>query len=264
MGEFATEVRLGSESVSEKKLCIERACRSISQKDYGFFPAEVCRELLQEVAADPLSDWQVFRESWDRLKLDTYMADGGKYRMRRHATLSALPSSVLYKVEPHQAHYQSLNYNTLNGGIARYFEPIDQDVIQGATMSAVIRLGCEIFGRLRPYCSWHIEVHQFRIEAKEGGIGKPTPEGVHRDGVGFVMMLMIGRTNLVSGSTTIYDLDKRRLDEFTLQCPLDLAIVNDEQVYHGVTPIVQLDTDKSACRDVLVITFKRKAQGNRQ
>jgi hypothetical protein len=30
---------------------------------------------------------------------------------------------------------------------------------------SVIALGCEIFGRLSPSNAWHIEAHQFRIEA---------------------------------------------------------------------------------------------------
>ena len=72
------------------------------------------------------------------------------------------------------------------------------------------------------------------------------------------MMAMVRRTNLVNGATTIHDRDKQRLDEFTLQQPLDLAIVNDERVFHGVTPIVQLDVGAPAIRDVLVITFRRK------
>ena len=125
-------------------------------------------------------------------------------------------------------------------------------------MQSLIRLGCELFGRLAPFYPWHIEVHQFRIEAQEGISGLPTPEGVHQDGVNYVLMVMVQRQNLVNGSTAIYDKHKIKVDEFTLQQPLDLAIVNDEHVFHGVTPIVQLSTDTPAIRDVLVITFRRK------
>lgn len=40
--------------------------------------------------------------------------------------------------------------------------------------------------------------------------------------------------------------------------PFDAAIVNDERVMHGVTPIVQLDETQAAYRDVLVVTFSKK------
>lgn len=237
---------------------LEKICQVFSQKDFLFLPAERVRKVLLEVDPDPLADWVQFRDSWNDLPLDGYMADGGRYRRRRHATLSALPSGRGFLREPHQPHFQSLTYNSLNGGVARHYEPINEALFQRGSLPSLVRLGCELFGRIAPYYPWHIEVHQFRIEVSEGQAGKPTPEGIHRDGVNFVLMAMVRRQNVVNGSTTIYDLDKLRLDDFTLQQPLDLAIVNDERVFHGVTPIVQLDVTKPAWRDVLVVTYKRK------
>jgi hypothetical protein len=69
---------------------------------------------------------------------------------------------------------------------------------------------------------------------------------------------MIKRVNIESGATSIFDLDNQLLGEFTLLNTFDMAIVNDKNVYHGVTPITQLDPDEEAYRDVLVITFRRK------
>lgn len=249
----------GEKPDRNEKSGVERVCRVIAGKDFCFLSSDKTRELLHNVSEKPLEDWAEFQKSWSDLHLDGHMADGGKYRKRRHATLSALPSSRCFQLQPHQPHYQSLTYNDLNGGIPRHYQAIDGAVLNGATMQALITLGCELFGRLAPFSPWHIEVHQFRIEANARELGHPTPEGVHRDGVGFVMMVMVQRTNLVNGATTIFDTDKTRLDEFTLQQPLDMAIVNDERVFHGVTPIVQLDVDKPALRDVLVITFRRKS-----
>ena len=48
-----------------------------------------------------------------------------------------------------------------------------------------------LFGALRPGLDWHIECHQFRIEARQDAAGQPTPEGVHRDGVDCVLVLMV-------------------------------------------------------------------------
>jgi hypothetical protein len=79
---------------------------------------------------------------------------------------------------------------------------------------------------------------------------------VHRDGVDFVIVVMIKRVNIDSGATTIFDLDNRLLGEFMLRETFDMALVNDRRVYHGVTPITQLDPQEEAFRDVLVITFK--------
>lgn len=253
--DLAHLVQPAATEFDDKNSRIERTCKMIAARDFCFLPSAQTRELLESLDPEPIDDWEFFRQSWDDLRADEYMADGGTYRLRRHATLSCLPSSRAFQLQPHRPHYQSLTYNGLNGGRERHYEPIEHQVMQGTTMQSLLRLGCELFGRLDPYSPWHIEAHQFRIT---GHAGKPTPEGIHRDGVNYVLMMMVQRVNLVSDSTTIYDRHKCRLDEFTLQQPFDMAIVNDERTMHGVSPIVQLDTTKACARDVLVLTYRRQ------
>jgi hypothetical protein len=110
---------------------------------------------------------------------------------------------------------------------------------------------------MRP-ASWHVETHQFRIEARAGREGRPTPEGMHRDGVDWVLVLLVNRVNINSGETTIGDLAKRPLGSFTLTDPLDAAVTDDNRVHHGVTPVTPLDPARPGHRDVLVVTFRRE------
>ena len=106
--------------------------------------------------------------------------------------------------------------------------------------------------------SWRIELHQFRIEARPGEEGRPTPKGAHRDGVDYVLVLLIRRRNIAQGTTSIHALgDRRLLGSFTLTEPFDAALVDDARVYHGVTPVEPLDPAHPAYRDVLVVTFRR-------
>ena len=97
----------------------------------------------------------------------------------------------------------------------------------------------------------------------------PTPEGVHRDGVDYVLVLLVGRENIAQGETTIHagdDRDAERvalqngraLGSFTLAEPFDAALVDDHRVAHGVTPVEPIDPAAPAHRDVLVVTFRRK------
>jgi hypothetical protein len=106
--------------------------------------------------------------------------------------------------------------------------------------------------------SWHVEVHQFRIEASIDTAGEPTPEGSHRDGVDFVLVLLIDRHNIASGTTTIHRPDGKPLGDFTLTHPFDAALIHDPRVFHGVTAVTPLDPLEPAHRDVLVVTFKAK------
>jgi hypothetical protein len=228
----------------------------VRRDGYVFVGAADMRAALSGVPAAAPPGWDRFAESWDDLRPDEFMADGGRYRLRRHAVLSAGPGAA--RLEPPQPHYQSREYNALNGGVARWFEPISPDVIAGPTLARILGFGVALFNRLRPGASWKIELHQFRIEAKAGAPGQPTPEGVHRDGVDFALVLLVRRENVDSGTTTVHDLAGKTLGSFTLTEPFDAAIVDDARVMHGVTPVVPLDPRRRAYRDVLVATFLKK------
>jgi hypothetical protein len=205
-----------------------------------------------------LADWPAVADSWNDLAPDSYLPDGHRYRRRRHATLSAAAGEDTPRLEPHRPHFQNLEYNPLVGGIERWFEPIREDVIGSSTMRSVFAFACRLFGSLRPEVDWLIECHQFRIEARLDEPGLPTPEGVHRDGVDYVLVLLVARSNIAQGTTTMHDLDERPLGSFTLAEPFDAALVDDARVKHGVTPVQAVDPRLPAFRDVLVLTFRAR------
>ena len=234
---------------------------AVVKDGFAFVDAARMRELLSRFGQ--LSDWAEFVTSWDELALDTYMGDGGRYRRRRHAVYAAAPGGPILR-QPDQPHYQSLDYNPLNGGIARWFDPIDLELGSGPTIGAILTCSRAIFEALTPARLWHIEVHQFRIEARVEEPGRPTPEGIHRDGVDYVLVLLIDRYNVISGTTTVQALDGRQLGSFTLSAPLDAAFLDDTRVAHGVTAIEPLDPGTLGRRDVLVVTWRRLEHPNRQ
>jgi hypothetical protein len=216
-------------------------------------------------APGSLADWDRFAASWDELALDTQLPEGHRYRRRRHATLSARAGDADFRREPHRPHYQAPQYNKLVGGIERWFEPIRPEVVEGESFRRILALCLGVFGNLRPRADWHIECHQFRIEARRDAAGQPTPEGVHRDGVDYVLVLLVNRVNIESGTTTVHAPDGRVLGSFTLTHALDSAWVDDERVMHGVTAVRPIDPARAAHRDVLVVTFReRRADDDRR
>lgn len=231
----------------------------LARNGFAFVEAKRMREMLG--LAGTLPDWPAFAASWDRLVTDAYMGDGGRYRKRRHAVFAAPAKGVIVR-GPHQAHYQGLDYNHLNGGIERWFEPVEDAVASSASLATVLGFCRDLFGALAPATkAWKVEVHQFRIEARTGESGRPTPEGMHRDGVDYVLVLLVKRNNIASGTTTVTDLSKTPLGSFTLTEPFDAALVDDARAYHGVTPVVPVDPAMPAYRDVLVVTFRNSSPG---
>jgi hypothetical protein len=227
----------------------------VRAQGFCFVHADAMRAALESVGG--LGDWEAFAASWEALAPDAYLARTGRYRRRRHSVFAATADGTVTR-EPHQPHYQSLDYNPLQGNLERWFEPVTDAVATGECLGTILRYTVGFFGALSPHIArWRIEVHQFRIEALADSAGEPTPEGVHRDGVDYVLVLMIDRRNIASGTTTIHLADGTELGSFTLTDALDAALVDDARVFHGVTPVTALDPALPAHRDVLVVTLKR-------
>lgn len=184
------------------------------------------------------------------------MADGGRYRRRRHGAFLVAGDTIARK--PHQPHFQSRDYNPLNGDVQRWFTPLTDEIAASPVTQAILRHCGSLFtaasGRPRQQ-PWHVELHQFRIEASSASEGRPTPEGRHRDGVDWVFVMLIARENVSEGVTEISSPTGQPLGSLTLSELGDSVLLDDHRVMHGVTPIAPIDPAKPAYRDALVVTF---------
>ena len=171
--------------------CLPTIDQALEQDGYARLAgADLLRQ--RDISA---ADWAPFARSWDDLGPDLFMADGGRYRRRRHATFHCAAGQ--FSRQPHQPHYQSRDYNPLNGDVQRWFDPVEDATIALPVTQALLAFCASHFD---PASSgdWHVEMHQFRIEAKPGELGRPTPEGMHRDGVDYVLVLLIDRRQRMS------------------------------------------------------------------
>ncbi len=204
-------------------------------------------------------DWALLAASWNDLGEDRHMADGGRYRRRRYAVYDVVADRIVRA--PHQPHFQAKAYNRLNGGLERWFDPVRPEIGDHPIVQTLIHRLAKVFGAIISSdgvgVNWHVELHQFRIQAHVGAMGQPTPEGIHRDGVDGAFVMLVNRENVSSGVTQIFNPDGVSLGEFTLSEAGDSVFLDDARVFHGVTPIAPLDPQESAIRDVLVITFTK-------
>ena len=215
----------------------------------GFVVASA--EAVAELAHVPVGDLQTLSQYWEGLPRDPYLKDGGRYRFRRHASYEIKKGSLT--LVPHRAHWQSVDYNALHGGIERWFEPIQNPLTSNLVwQSLLLGLG-QILSGLKPVNTWFIEAHQFRIDTTDG-IGRPTPEGAHRDGVDFVAVFLLDRVGIKGGETRIFDAQGSAGLRFTLTQPWSLLLMNDERMIHESTPIQPVGD--YGYRDTLVLTYR--------
>jgi hypothetical protein len=221
----------------------------LSQKGYGVLSVE---GVAQWVGTSTRA-LQSLASEWENMPPDHYLKDGGRYRRRRHSSF-VFESGVLTQV-PHRAHWQPLDYNALHGGMERWFEPMLESTTSQPAFLELLSTFAQTASAVRGQAEvrWCIEAHQFRIDTT-GGIGRPTPEGAHRDGVDFVAVMMVNRADIKGGETRVFEADGPLGERFTLSEPGSMVLMDDARVIHESTPIQPLA--EGGHRDTLVLTCR--------
>lgn len=224
---------------------------TLARAGYAHLSAAAAREALGVDSAG----LDALQASWDDLPRDAYLRDGGSYRARRHSCFVQSPGTGALEAVAHRPHWQPTAYNALHGGLERWFEPITPAVAGSAAWRGLVSAIGELFAQVRPVDRWYIEAHQFRIDTAHG-IGRPTPEGAHRDGVDFVALVLAGRRDIVGGETRVFDAAGSTGVRFTMREPWSMLLLDDARVIHETTPI--RSRDRRGLRDTLVLTYRER------
>ena len=210
----------------------------------------------------PAGSYAAWNAHWNDLPADNYLRDGGRYRRRRHACFEIklrrgpTPGTVVRVA--HRAHWQPIEYNALHGGIERWFEPMAHRMASDPAWAALLLALADRAATMRGQSSstWFVEAHPFRIDTTDG-IGRPTPEGAHRDGVELVVVILVDRVGIKGGETRVFDTAGPQGMRFTLSEPWSALLLDDERMIHESTPIQPIEPGRVGHRDTLVLTFRR-------
>lgn len=211
-------------------------------------------EDVAALAGCTLDELDALAPSWNRLAPDQYLRDGGHYRQRRHSCF--IDRQGVLEQAPHRAHWQPVEYNALHGGMRRLFEPVEPGTAAQPAWQRLLRALGEVCSSVKGRQPWYVEAHQFRIDTAEG-IGRPTPEGAHRDGVDFVAVILVERHNVKGGETRVFEAKGPDGKRFTMLEPWTMLLLDDEAVIHESTPIQP--TGDNGHRDTLVLTYRAGA-----
>ncbi len=200
-----------------------------------------------------LPDLQAWQTGWNDLPPDNYLRDGGRYRRRRHSCFVVRADAV--QQVPHRPHWQPLEYNALHGGLERHFEPLEAALVAQPAWAQLLAWLGRVCSGLKGEQPWFVEAHQFRIDTTDG-IGRPTPEGAHRDGVEMVAVFLVERSGVKGGETRVFDAAGPNGQRFTLAQPWSVLLLDDARVIHESTPIQPLQP--GGHRDTLVVTLRSR------
>jgi hypothetical protein len=200
--------------------------------------------------------WGALSSAWNNLPPDAHLKDGGSYRQRRHACFVQDVAADTLTQTQHRAHWQPTDYNALHGGFERWFEAVEPDVANASVWMDLLSGFGRLFAQVQSVPIWFVEAHQFRIDTA-GGVGRPTPEGAHRDGVNFVVVLLVARQGVKGGETRVFDANGPQGVRFVMREPLTALLLDDARVIHETTPIFPDHAPgEQGFRDTLVLTYR--------
>jgi hypothetical protein len=236
---------------SPPSIAVDALPQALTGVGHAVLAPEALRTLI-DVDVTPLV---ALVPSWSDLPPDAFLRDGGRYRRRRHSCF--IVDGARVQQVPHRPHWQPLEYNALHGGLERMFEPMKPDITAQPAWAALLRGLSAVCSQIKGVQPWFVEAHQFRIDTTDG-IGRPTPEGAHRDGVDFVAVVLVDRSGVKGGETRVFDADGPTGIRFTMSEPWTLLMLDDARVIHETTPIQPLQAGRlDGHRDTLVLTFRR-------
>jgi hypothetical protein len=213
-----------------------------------------------------------FGKFWDDLVTDSYLLEiekeiGGNFGTRKRRFIA-----YTYNVERNEISFdnshttfdQPRTYSNGDGRKGntegeRKFELLSIEAQKSHLLKNLIRRSISLMatGDDISEKNWHGCIHFIRMHADGGGgIGDPSPEGVHRDNTYLLSMHLISRVCVYGGESKVYGLNGELLESFTLEAPYDSVFIHDEKVLHDVDPIVS-DANSIGYRDMLIIDYKR-------
>lgn len=200
-----------------------------------------------------------FRSRYAKMPVDPHLFDGEGERFRRYARFLINPRARSFEIFDHHAFYQDKKFDVLYGDIHRRFAPLEasdyrNDFFQMLLIETFESLPIpERFRRV----DFEVSAHMIRIESTaSSSIGRPAPEGIHRDGYHFGSIHLMRRDNLSGADNKIYDLKKNLLKTVSLNEPLDSLYFDDAAILHGVSSFTRVDQAIRGTRDMLILLYQ--------
>lgn len=187
-------------------------------------------------------------EEFAELPPDPYC--GGGQRSRRFSQYKLYFAEGSWRLEllPHRPFMQSKEYNSFVGGIPRHLQPLRIDP------TPQIAAGAEAIGLSHDQV-FQINVHQCRVVANDEIRGVSVPEGPHRDGHQWGMVVVFARENIEGGETHLFRNEDLSEPFFRVTLRTNQAIVyEDGALKHFATDIVA-PPHENGHRDLWIVAY---------
>lgn len=192
--------------------------------------------------------------SFNQLPADPYeKSKGNFFRFRKYSRI-IIDNRIKHKnifFLQNNFFFQNKSRNRFAGGKKRVFKEISKNILD-----FFIKIFLNNFNTFFTNKKIEVGYHQIRIKCSSNFVGYPVPEGWHKDGFNYVIIINFDSKNIEGGITRIKDnlIAKDTYSSFLKKG--DYILLNDKKFYHYTDPINISNKVKNGYRDTLVITIK--------
>jgi hypothetical protein len=198
-----------------------------------------------------------FKDEFDDLGQDVYhpAETGGRSRRlaQHYATFDPTTGEANVTRLKTQLFLQG-ETNKLTGHIARPIEPTRAET----DMTPYIKWGFRQIQERFPLDDlereWLVNTHLIRTHALPTKAGVPVPEGVHQDGVDFLIMGAVSRENIEGGVSTVHRSESDPPIFETTLMPGQAILIDDSQLFHMASSVVP-KSGGAGHRDMILMGF---------
>jgi hypothetical protein len=206
-----------------------------------------------EGIVDAESDaWKTFASTWQTMPLDKYLSSDYGYRYRYHNKMQLRTDTLEIQLLPFVAetpNEPSVRQSFVGlPSIERHISVI-RDLIRYdyAVSAAMLEPDVRV---------WNVGVHQIRTACNVNQAAFPSGEGRKSFGARCIAIHLIDNSNIIGGSSSVYDLSERELFSQILYRPFDTLLLDESRVSHELSPIIVARNSHFGFRDVCVVTFE--------
>ena len=221
--------------------------------DYGFAHIKPDHYCNTEMNRDFLEDMQ---ETYANLSKDP--SPGNRYRA--YACYDWLPNQQKFVKQNSTQYFQSKEYNYVDGGKIREFDPIPDGYLNNPILKALIEKDVELAKQTSIIdfeSKFQMGLHQIRYNAQGTEPSYSSPVWLHRDDEPLVFVHLFNLSQNVLGGDNLIATDPKTITHILrLNSPLETLLLT-KKPYHAVTPLGSSNGDR-VFRDILLITFMNK------
>lgn len=173
-------------------------------------------------------------------------------------------------------------FNRHDSGNIRHFSETPSSVVENDAFQALMNFKADMMrtvpARHRNKCDnsskkWMMTAFHLRTTTSKDLLGEPAAEGVHMDGVEYTMTTMLRNSNMSQDSaiSRLHSLNQANGVPWSQADPalvtgtcqhtrfLDTLLFIDNEMQHSVSEVHQIDVEKTAERDMMVLFTRRPA-----